>query len=280
MIERLPVRIGRLQRRFVCVRRLAFTLIELLVVIAIFAALVALLLPALAKAKDKALTIACLSNLKQLTLAAHLYATDYQETIPPNFLAGTNGWVDGDVSRLPDAIDWGKLRNAKLFPYSKSVGIYNCPADKLPVAGSSSRRVRSYSLNGMMGNNAQPGQYNPAPTVHPGFPENVKFTNIRNPGPSAASFFIDEQSHPSTTKCSVNDGYIGIDFGKKGPDWPDLAGSRHGNFGQFSCADGHVQKWKWFESSTRFLTIGNSSTRFKDRDIEQVWKTTYPPELW
>lgn len=69
-----------------------FTLIELLVVIAIIAILAAMLLPALSAARAQAKTATCASNLKQIGLAAVMYANDYDDVLVPSLINGTATW--------------------------------------------------------------------------------------------------------------------------------------------------------------------------------------------
>jgi prepilin-type N-terminal cleavage/methylation domain-containing protein/prepilin-type processing-associated H-X9-DG protein len=115
----------------------AFTLIELLVVIAIIAILAAMLLPALARAKESGKRIACLNNLRQLSLSAQMYVSDNQAFYPPR----------SDTDRWPD----------KFYEYyGKSLKLLRCPTETVtPVsAGSSSSNnvadasPRSYFING------------------------------------------------------------------------------------------------------------------------------------
>ncbi len=93
-----------------------FTLIELLVVIAIIAILAAILFPVFARAREKARTASCQSNLKQIILGALMYANDYDETFLPMW---TQSWFQGQSGR----IWWQGL----VQPYVKNVQMFACP---------------------------------------------------------------------------------------------------------------------------------------------------------
>ena len=77
-----------------------FTLIELLVVIAIIAILAALLLPSLARGKQKAYQIQCTSNLKQLALAIHMYADDNRDSLPGPMWQGLHFTYHHETERM------------------------------------------------------------------------------------------------------------------------------------------------------------------------------------
>ena len=104
--------------------RRGFTLIELLVVIAIIAILAAILFPVFASAREAARRTACLSNTKQLGLAALLYAQDYDERLPLFTWDYSTYW---SIAWSPESNRWLR-EGAILFPYTKSNGIQSCPS--------------------------------------------------------------------------------------------------------------------------------------------------------
>ena len=267
----------------------AFTLIELLVVIAIIAILAAMLLPALARSKQKAQGINCLSNLKQLTLAAVVYAGDYNDTLIPNVPTSTSGWVAGDVSGDGGPNGVTNLLNidqAVLFSYNKSEGIYRCPGDLKPAIVTGfvvGLRVRSFSLSCMMGYNGGTAS-GAAAAIHPDYHENKKFSDVTSPGPSDALFFVDESDDPTPAKCSIDDGYFAQHEDPTGStpkvQWGNWVASRHGNGSNFSFADGHASFHHWVEGKTQNLPglgIGGAAgTAPEDLDLLWVRQGIYP----
>jgi prepilin-type N-terminal cleavage/methylation domain-containing protein/prepilin-type processing-associated H-X9-DG protein len=100
--------------------REGFTLIELLVVIAIIAILAAILFPVFARAREQARKTACLSNMKQIGTALHMYAQDYDETFPLRYGDGAAWDFENGFQR-----SWKNMLNV----YIKNRQVFQCPSN-------------------------------------------------------------------------------------------------------------------------------------------------------
>jgi prepilin-type N-terminal cleavage/methylation domain-containing protein/prepilin-type processing-associated H-X9-DG protein len=257
-------------------RRAGFTLIELLVVIAIIAILAAMLLPALAKAKDAAKKTQCANNMKQLQLCYQMYLGDSNDRLPLNFVGGSPyNWIT-DWAQL-SAVPSEGITIGVLYPYNRSYKIYACPANtKLicpPWSGQQVLLARQFYGNpGITANTPLPELRTCSIEISmgcnvakdPGGPWNYTagpitwntYSKMNQVHSAISRKIVFVQEAQSTLQDSVFGNYPLVSSSPVNQ-WFNMPANRHNSGENFSFADGHMEYRRWHSADVPLYQNGD-----------------------
>ncbi|MHC4325921.1 MAG: type II secretion system protein [Planctomycetota bacterium] len=232
-----------------------FTLIELLVVIAVIALLMAILVPVLRSARERAHRTVCMSNLRQLTFAWVTYADQHDGKIVSGlaFFMGVSRRVSGNrevEGWMGQAFQYPENRSAviknpdkgALWPYLRDIDVYRCQRGR---TGHFATYATVSSANSMLVEGTYlelPGGANSVELTY--FGKRVdrtvlrltRLTEIISPGAAQRAVFIDI----GQTRPDFRVRYLDPKW-----DWVNAPPIRHADGTTLSMADGHVEYWKW-----------------------------------
>ena len=228
--------------------RSGFTLIELLVVIAVISMLMSMMMPGLKGAKEAGKQVACLSNIRQLTVGWSSYNADNgerlcaphtQEDEDKGLPVGDSRWADYrwvTMEKYPpsyqdEGVDFS-IANGALYPYVNDPGPYKCGSDRI-------RRSRSFAVAHGMG----------AVIVQDGLDSVTRFTRISNT--SKKIVFADAEAGCNEFMVTKSFCPVSVDDNR----WTKMGdrsfiSARHKQGSNFTFADGHAEHWEWKDTRT------------------------------
>jgi len=201
----------------------AFTLIELLVVIAVIAVLMAILMPALNRAREQGKRIVCLNDLGQLMKGWILYADDNNDKVVQANTGADGAWVRWQGNSATQQQQITGIRAGLLFGYCPETKLYKCPTG---VRGEFVTYAIVDAMNGYAG--------------IPGTKELMVYRRMQIRRADGRIVFLDEG------RLSPNSWTLWYDQER----WWDQITARHGDGTNFGFADGHSEYWKWKDPRT------------------------------